>query len=112
MKNVISTVSRTLSHGESTITNPSVTANDFINYFASVTDIVKQNIHYSYIHFSGYLKHNNSIFIQPTDNEEIANISSLNINKASGPFSIPNKILIFLKQDIYKKLFPLALFHM
>ena len=47
----------------------------------------------------------NSIFIQPTDSEEITNIiSSLNINKASGPFSIPNKILIFLKQDISKQL--------
>ena len=49
------------------------------------------------------MKHqcNNSIFIQPTDNEEIVNIiSSLNINKACGPFSIPNKILILLKQDI------------
>ena len=104
MKNVISTVSRTLSHGENTITNPSVTANVFISYFASVADTVKQNINYSYIHFSGYLKHNNSIFIQPTDSEEIANVASLNINKASGPFSIPNKILILLKQDIYKKL--------
>ena len=54
-------------------------------------------------HFSEYLKHqcNNSIFIQPTDSEEIANIiSSLNISKACGPFSIPNKILILLKQDI------------
>ena len=49
------------------------------------------------------MKHqcNNSLFIQPTDSEEIANIiSSLNINKASRPFSIPNKILILLKQDI------------
>ena len=61
------------------------------------------NINYSHKHFSEYLKHqcNNSIFIQPTDSEEIANIiSSLNINKACGPFSIPNKILILLKQDI------------
>ena len=31
-------------------------------------------------------------------------VSSLNINKASGPFSIPNKILILLKQDISKQL--------
>ena len=46
-----------------------------------------------------------SIFIELTDSEEIANIiSSLNINKACGPFSIPNKVLILLKQDISLKL--------
>ena len=102
MKNVISTVPRTLSHGENTTTNPCEIANVFNNYFASVAETAKQNINYSHKHFSEYLKHqcNNSIFIQPTDNEEIANISSLNINKACGPFSIPNKILILLKQDI------------
>ena len=45
------------------------------------------------------------LFIQPTDSEEIANIiSSLNINTASGPFSIPSKILILLKQNISKQL--------
>ena len=31
-------------------------------------------------------------------------VSSLNINKASGPFSIPNKILILRKQDISEQL--------
>ena len=103
MKNVISTVPRTLSHGENTITNPCEIANVFNNYFASVADTAKQNIK----HFSEYLKHqcNNSMFIQPADHEEIASvISSLSINKASGPFSIPNKILILLKHDISKQL--------
>ena len=103
MKSVISTVPRTLSHGVNTTTNPCEINNVFNNYFASVAETAKQNINYSHKHFSEYLKHqcNNSIFIQPTDSEEIANIiSSLNINKACGPFSIPNKILILLKQDI------------
>ena len=107
MKNVISTVPRTLSHGDDAITNPCEIANVFNNYFASVADTAKQNINYSHKDFSKYLKHqcNNSIFIQPTDSEEIANIIySLNINKASGPFSIPNKILILVKQDISKQL--------
>ena len=107
MENIISTVLRTLSHGENTITNPCEIANIFNNYFASVADTAKLNIKYSHKHFSEYLKHqcNNSIFIQPTDSEEIANIiSSLNINKTCGPFSIPNKILILLKHDISKQL--------
>ena len=106
MKNVISTVPGILSHGENTITNPCEIANVFNNYFASVADTAKQNINYSHIHFAEYLKHqcNNSIFIQPTDSEEIANIiCSLNISKASGSFSMPNKILILLKQDISKQ---------
>ena len=106
MKNVISTVPRTLSHGENTITNPCEIANVFNNYFASVADTAKLNIKYSHKHFSEYLKHqcNNSIFIQPTDCEEIANIiSCLNINQTCSPLSIPNKILILLKHDISKQ---------
>ena len=102
MKNVISTAPRTLSQVVNTTTNRCEIANVFNNYLASVAETAKQNINYSHKHFSEYLKHqcNNSIFIQPTDNEEIANMSSLNISKACGPFSIPNKILILLKQDI------------
>ena len=99
MKNVISTLPRTLCHGENTTTNPCEIANVFNNYFAAVAETAKQNINYSH----KYLKYqcNNTIFIQPTNSEEITNIiSSLNINKVCGPFSIPNKILILLKQDI------------
>ena len=44
------------------------------------------------------------IFLQPTDKEEIANISSLNSNKASGPNSIPYRILFLLKNEISKQL--------
>ena len=46
-----------------------------------------------------------TIFLQPTDKEEIANIiSSLNSNKASGPNSIPYRILFRLKNEISKQL--------
>ena len=46
-----------------------------------------------------------TIFLQPTDKEEIANIiSSLNSSKASGPNSIPYRILFLLKNDISKQL--------
>ena len=49
MKNVISTVPRTLSQGENTTTNPCEIANIFNNYFASVAETAKQNINYSHL---------------------------------------------------------------
>ena len=45
-----------------------------------------------------------TIFLQPTNKKEIANISSLNSSKASGPNSIPYRILFLLKNDISKQL--------
>ena len=108
-------VSLCLSHGDNAINNPCKTANIIKNCFASVVDAAKQNINYSHKHLSQYLKHpcNNSIFIRPTDT------FSLNIIKASGPFSISIKILILQKRIILKNLqiyliflFPLALSHL
>ena len=64
-------------------------------FFSVVADTAKENIKYSPKHFFDYLNNqcNNAIFIQFTDNEEIANITStLNMNKSSGPNSIPYKI--------------------
>ena len=58
--------------------------------------LLKENIKYSYKRFSDYLNNQckNSIFIQLTDIEEIADIiSTLNMNKSSGPNSIRCKIL-------------------
>ena len=82
-KNITSSV--TISQRENLITNPYDIANIFNNYFSSVSDTAKKNIiKYSNKHFSDYL-HNqcsNSIFIQPIDSEETANIiSNLNMNK-------------------------------
>ena len=54
-----------------------------------------------------YLSNESSttIFLQPTYKEEITNIiSSLNSNKASGPNSIPYRILSLLKNEISKHL--------
>ena len=50
-----------------------------------------------------------TLFLQPTDKEEIVNIiSSLNSNKASGPNSIPYRILFLLKIEISKQLADLS----
>ena len=74
-------------------------ANTFNNYFASVAETSKKKKN-SLRHFSDYLsnENNNTIFLQPTNKEEMANIISyLNSNKASGPNSIPYRILFLLK---------------
>ena len=55
-----------------------------------------KSIKYSDKYSSDYLANENgdTIFLQPTDQEKIANItSSLNSNKASGTISIPYRIL-------------------
>ena len=68
---------------------------------------MKRSIKYSHKHFSDYLanENGNKMFLQPTDNEEIANIiPSLNSDKVSGPNSIPYRILYLLKTEILKQL--------
>ena len=98
LKTVTSKVPTVLSlDNGKTITNPYDIANTFNNYFASIAETTKKNpIKYSHKYFPGYLsnENNNTIFLQPTDKEEIANIiCSLNSNKASGPY----RILFLLK---------------
>ena len=86
-----------------TITNPYDIANTFNSYFPSIAKTTKRSVKYLHKHFSDYLSNESSstIFLQPTDKEEVANIiSSLNSNKASGPNSIPYRILFLLKNDI------------
>ena len=96
LKDITSSGPRTISQGGNLITNPYDIANIFNNYFSSVADTAEKNIKYSRKHFSHFLnnQYNNSLFIQPTDSDEIANImSTLNMNKSSGPNSIPYKVL-------------------
>ena len=62
---------------------------------------------YSHKHFSDYPteKWGSTIFLKPTSKEEIGNIiSSLNSNKASGPYSIPYTIFFLLKNEISMQL--------
>ena len=102
----VPTALSSLDNGD-TITNPYDIANTFNNYFASKAETTKKSIKYTHKHFSDYLSNesDSTIFLQPTDKEEIANIiSSLNSSKASGPNSIPYRILFLLKNDISKQL--------
>ena len=107
MTDITSSVPETISQGENLITNPYDITNIFNNYFSSADDAAKENIKYSQKHFSDFLNNqcNNFIFIHPADTEEIANaISTLNMNKCSGPNSIRYKILNQLKKHISKQL--------
>ena len=102
LNNLSSNVPRTLSVNV-TISDPCDIANTFNNYFSSIAKKTKDNINYSHKHYSDYLsdKCKNSFFIHPTNKDEIADIiSSLDKNKSVGPYSIPNNILILLKNEI------------
>ena len=91
-----------LDYGD-TITNPYDIANTFNNYFSSIAETTKKSIKYSHKYLSN--ESSTTIFLQPTDKEEITSIiSSLNSNKASGPNSIPYRILFLLKNEISKQL--------
>ena len=72
-----------LDNGDTT-SNPYDIAYTFNNYFTSVVETTKKRLRYSHKHFSDYLvnESNSTIFLQPTDKEEVANNNSV---KASGP---------------------------
>ena len=75
------------------------------NYFTSIAEKAKSNIKFSPKH-TDYLSstNTNTLFLTPTDKNEIAFIiSSLDSHKSSGPNSIPVKILN-LKNDISQQL--------
>ena len=78
--------------------------NKLLKNFINKKDLVlKEEFHTN----SDYLSNENSstIFLQPNNKEEIANIiSSLNSNRASGPNSIPYRILFLPKNEISKQL--------
>ena len=70
-----------------------------------MTETTKKPKKYSYKHFSDYFSNESSctVFLQPTDKEEIAHIiSSLNSNTASESNSIPYRILFLLKNENFK----------
>ena len=78
------------------------TANAFNNYFAKVAIDVQSSIRFSKKKYYDYLLPLNveSLFITPTDSNEVSNIiSSLNQKKSDRPNSIPIKILKLLNKS-------------
>ena len=84
-------------------TEPSVIANEFNNYFSSIASKLQASIHSQDQDFHRFLhnKSEHSLFITPTTKYEVLDTITGNINnKASGPNSIPNNILLLVKDII------------
>ena len=90
--------------GNKSITDPSKMADKFNGYFTSIADeILKSRKFEGNKSFRDYLNNplNNSFLLYDCDEIEIKNIiNSLISSKASGPNSIPTKILHLLKEEI------------
>ena len=85
------------------ISDPCEVANKLNEYFSSIAEKLQANIYNDDTYFHQYLNNRNerNFFITPINPIEIADIiNNININKASGPTSIPNKILHLIKHII------------
>ena len=103
MRSSSSITSTLLTFQNDTIDNPKRIANIFSSYFSTISKKTQAKIKYPYKNYTDYLTNENpnSFFLSPTDKEEIKLIlSSLDISKATGPYSIPTKVLKLLKNDI------------
>ena len=103
MRNSSSITPTLLTVQNGTIDNLKRIGNIFNNYFITIGKKTQPKIIYSYKNYTDYItnENRNSFFLSPTDKEEIKLIlSSLDISKANGPYSIPTKVLKLLKNDI------------
>ena len=84
------------------IDNPERIANIFNNYFSTIGEETQAKIKHSHKKYTDYLSNENTdtFFLSPTNKKEIKFIlSSLDINKSTGPYSIPSKVLNMLKNN-------------
>lgn len=114
IKRIINNKSKTnriptkLTNNNNNITDPKEIADTFNNYFANIGENLARAIPSTTQSAAQFLKPNSyydSFFLFPTTSSEIeAEITKLNPSKASGPFSIPTKILQLVKHIISKPL--------
>ena len=103
MRNSSSITPTLLTVQNETVDNLKRIGNIFNNYFSTIGKKTQPKIKYSYKNYTDYLtnENRNSFFLSPTDKEEIKLIlSSLDISKTNGPYSIPTTVLKLLKNDI------------
>ena len=85
------------------ITDSKQIANNFNEYFCTIAERLQSRIYHASQNFTKYLTNSNdhNFFIAPTNITEIINIiDNLDVNKASGPHSIPIEILHTIKFTI------------
>jgi hypothetical protein len=85
------------------VNDPTQVANEFNNYYSSIAKKIQENIHTQGQDFNKYMKtiSSKTFFISPTDKNEILDmINSFDMKKASGPNSIPPKILLLIKTQL------------
>ena len=107
MKSSFSNTPTLLTFQNENIDNPERIANIFNNYFSTIGEKTQAKIKHSHKKYTDYLSNENpdTFFLSPTNKEEIKFIlSSLDINKSTGPYSIPSKVLNMLKNDISEQL--------
>ena len=107
MKSSFSNSPRLLTFQNENIDNPEGIANIFNNYFSSIGEKTQAKIKHSHKKYTDYLSHENpdTLFLSPNNKEEIKFIlSSFDINRSTGPYSIPSKVLNMLKNDISEQL--------
>ena len=107
MKSSFSNTPTLLTFQNENIDNPERIANIFNNYFSTIGEKTQAKIKHSHKKYTDYLSNENpdTFFLSPTNKEEIKFIlSSLDINKSIGPYSIPSKVLNMLKNDISEQL--------
>ena len=93
----------TLTINDNTITDPQKVADIFNKYFTTIADDIRSKIPKFFNNPSQYLTNPlpNSFFFSPISIDEMTKtLQSLSTNKASGPNSIPTKILNLLLPDI------------
>ena len=107
LKTVLHSSTSSIYYNNKTVTSPFEIANAFNNYFSNIAVDIKPSIKYSAKEFHEFLPPLSikSFFLSPTDkNEIISIISALDSQKASGPNSIPTKILTLMKNVISDQL--------
>lgn len=111
----MSTNKITININEKLETNDKIIAEEFNTFFCEITKKIREKIPPSKRNLKAYLKNRqqNSLFFQPITYQEIEKVlREIDPNKATGPYSIPNKILNMLSTDISRilaKIFNLSI---
>ena len=107
LKNKSNEVPKIIKDNGNYLSNPTDIANVFNDFFSSVASKIQSKINYAHKSFYDFLPPpaSGSFFISPCTKEEILDIiSGLSSGKATGPNSIPIKILELAKDKISQHL--------